>query len=134
MEIQLESTEPHTIRSYTDQSIVVGETSLLESCIISQQAIQTHWPIQRLDDLKQEHLDALLHYRPEVIILGHAGRIRPMPEIASQLSQVRIGLECMAIGSACRTFNVLLSEQRAVVLAIILNTTHVSPGVKNDGE
>lgn len=123
MEIQLESTEPHTIRSYTDRSIVIGETTLLQSCIISQQAIQTHWPIQRLDDLQQDLLDAVLQYRPEVIILGHDGPMRPMPKIASELSQLRIGLECMAIGPACRTFNVLLGEQRAVVLAIILNPT-----------
>jgi uncharacterized protein len=29
-------------------------------------------------------------------------------------------MECMSVGAACRTYNVLLSEERSVVAGIIL--------------
>ena len=35
------------------------------------------------------------------------------------LSKQRIGIECMSIGAASRTFNVLLGEGRRVVAGII---------------
>ncbi|MCX7091343.1 MAG: MTH938/NDUFAF3 family protein [Legionellales bacterium] len=120
MEIHLESTESHTIRSYSDQSILVGQTTLEQSCIISQQTIQTTWPIRHLNELMNPDLvAAVLQYHPEVIIIGHAGPSQFLPNLASELSRQRIGLECMSIGAACRTFNVLLSEGRNVVLGII---------------
>jgi uncharacterized protein len=119
MEIQLESTEPHTIRSYSDQSIVVRQTTLNHSCIISKHSIENSWPIHHIEEFNLEHLPSLLEHRPEVIIVGHAGKPTILHVIAAQLSQQKIGLECMSIGAACRTFNVLLSEHRAVVLGII---------------
>jgi uncharacterized protein len=120
MEIQLESAEPHTICSYSDQSIVVAQNTLYQSCIISKQSIQTGWPIHSIDELNADHLAALLQDKPDVIIVGHAGQPQALPQIACELSQKKIGIECMSIGAACRTFNVLLSEHRAAVLGIIL--------------
>ena len=121
MEIQLESAEPHTIRTYSDHSIVVGQTTLDQSCIISQRSIQTAWQIQHIDELNADHLAALLQDAPDVIIIGHEDTPRTLPVIASELSRKKIGIECMSIGAACRTFNVLLGEQRAVVLGIIFS-------------
>ena len=120
MEIQLESAEPHTIRSYSDHSIRIAELTLDQSCIISPAHIETTWPIHRIEELNMTHLPALLKDKPDVILIGHAGKPTLLPEIASVLSQQKIGIECMPIGAACRTFNVLLSEHRAVVLAVIL--------------
>ena len=120
MEIQLESAEPHTIQSYSDQSILVADSTLYHSCIISRESIQTAWPIQSIEELTVDHLAALLQDKPDVIILGHTGKPTLLRHIASELSKQKIGIECMPIGAACRTFNVLLSEHRAVVLGIIL--------------
>ncbi len=120
MEIQLESTEPHTIQSYSDQSILVADSTLYHSCIISRESIQTTWPIHTIEELTVDHLAALLQDKPDVIILGHTGKPTLLRHIASELSKQKIGIECMPIGAACRTFNVLLSEHRAVVLGIIL--------------
>lgn len=127
MEIQLESAEPHTIRTYSDHSIVVGQITLDQSCIISQQSIQSAWQIQHIDELSADHLAALLQDAPDVIIIGHADTPRALPMIASELSRQKIGIECMSIGAACRTFNVLLGEQRAVVLGIIFSQNPVIP-------
>lgn len=119
MEIQLESAEPNTIRSYSNTNILVAQTTIEQSCIICKQSIQTDWPIHHISEFNLEHLTPFLQFSPEVIIIGHVGPSRISPNVVSELSRQRIGLECMSIGAACRTFNVLLGEQRAVVLGII---------------
>ncbi|MGV3740666.1 MAG: Mth938-like domain-containing protein [Gammaproteobacteria bacterium] len=119
MEIQLETVEPHTILSYNEHSILVGQTTLSQSCVLSKQAIVTDWPIHHIDELNWDHMKVLLEYKPEVIIIGHAAGPRALLSFASELSSQKIGIECMNIAAACRTYNVLLSEQRNVVLGII---------------
>lgn len=123
MEIQLESAEPHTIRSYSDQHIRIGETTLHQSCVICKTSILADWPVHTANQLTLDDIEPLLITSPDIILIGHAGPSTVLPELASALSLRRIGLECMSIGSACRTFNILLGEQRAVVLGIVLAGT-----------
>ncbi|HVT62706.1 MAG TPA: MTH938/NDUFAF3 family protein [Legionellaceae bacterium] len=120
MEIQLESAEPHAIRSYSSHSIEVNNQTITQSCIVTNTSIQTHWPIQNVEKLTPSDLEPLIQSAPEIIIIGHNTLQRPSPIIASYLSTQNIGFECMSLGAACRTFNILLSEKRAVVLGIIL--------------
>ena len=119
MEIQLEAVEPHSIISYDEKSILVGQTTLSQSCVISKNAIVPNWSIQHIDELNWDHMALLLQYQPDVILIGHSSGPKMMTAFASELSKQKIGLECMTIAAACRTYNVLLSEQRAVVLGII---------------
>jgi uncharacterized protein len=44
----------------------------------------------------------------------------------------KIGLEVMEIGAACRTYNVLVGEERRVLAAILLPSTAAAP-VKGSG-
>ena len=64
----------------------------------------------------------LLLYEPELIIIGldQAELATNLSLIAAQSSlQSRdIPIEFMSIGAACRTFNILLSENRAVVMGV----------------
>lgn len=121
MEIQIESAEPHAIRSYTHDSIYVDNHTLTHACIISKTAIQANWPVQNLSTLTIADLEPLIQTAPEIIILGHNATHRPSPQIVTYLSTLKIGFECMSIGAACRTFNILLSEKRIVVLGIVFD-------------
>lgn len=119
MQIQLESQESHTIQSYSDQAVQVDSILYRASVIISREHIIS-WPVHSLNAWDATTLDSFLISSPEIIIIGHnlRGNIAPAP-ILEHLVPLKIGLECMGIGAACRTFNVLLSEQRAVVLGLI---------------
>jgi len=44
----------------------------------------------------------------------------PSAEIRAQLAQRGVGLEAMQLGAACRTFNVLVQEERRVAAALFL--------------
>jgi uncharacterized protein len=123
MHIQLETPNNNTIRSYTDREITVGTTVYSNSVIISNHVIISSWPIDSVQALNETTLEPLLLLDPEIIIIGHQqlGTYTPMPVI-HYLSKQRIGIECMSIGAACRTFNVLLGEGRKVIAGIIFSS------------
>lgn len=120
MHIQIETPVNNTIRSYTDKQISIGTHFYQESLIVCTESLLTEWPVQSIKALNEDNIKPLLHLNPEVIIIGHqeSGEY-PSVRVIEFLSKKRVGIECMSIGSACRTFNVLLSEQRRVVLGII---------------
>ena len=46
-------------------------------------------------------------------------RVNPPPNVSQAFVEAGIGLEIMDTGAACRTFNVLLDEERAVAAALL---------------
>lgn len=120
MHIQLEAKDNNTIRSYSETAIMLGETIYESSVIISSDAIISPWAVLTVQELTNDSLMPIIKLEPEIIIIGHQQSLSTVPILIMQsLSKQRIGLECMSIGAACRTFNVLLSEKRKVVLGII---------------
>lgn len=120
MHINLEAAENHAVQAYTDHQIQINSIVYERSLIVSKNEIITELTINDIQEINEQYLQQLIKFKPEVIIIGHenTGKFPPMP-IISQLSQQRIGIECMSIGAACRTYNVLLSEERAVVAGFI---------------
>ena len=55
-----------------------------------------------------------------VLLLGTGAEIAPVDtSLRTALRGLGIGLEIMGTGAACRTFNVLLAEERAVIATLI---------------
>jgi len=74
-----------------------------------------------VDELTASDLEPVLALRPEVLLLGSGPRqVFPAPELLAQLYAARIGFEVMDTGAACRTYNVLVGEGRAVAAALII--------------
>ncbi len=121
MHINLESADKHTIQSYSDSEIKVNHILYQNSILISRNEIISPWDAHSVQELSNETiLESLLKFNPEIIIIGHKQLGMPLPiDVIERLSKLRIGIENMSLGSACRTFNVLLGEQRAVVAGII---------------
>ncbi|MBL8523392.1 MAG: Mth938-like domain-containing protein [Betaproteobacteria bacterium] len=64
---------------------------------------------------------ALLELKPELVVFGSGARFRfPDARIMAAFSQARIGFEAMDTPAACRTYNVLMSEGRSVVAALLV--------------
>lgn len=120
MQIHLEAADKHTIRSYSNLEIKINGILYHENFIVNKEEIITPWPLHSLKELSATDLDLILQLKPEIVIIGHQALTPPPFAVLAYLSQLKIGLECMSIGAACRTFNVLLSEDRAVVLGVII--------------
>ncbi|MDD3528961.1 MAG: Mth938-like domain-containing protein [Gallionellaceae bacterium] len=79
------------------------------------------WPVAALADLNRAALAALVELRPALVILGTGRRHRfPHPDLYRDLIVTGIGLEHMDTGAACRTYNILATEGRAVAAALIV--------------
>lgn len=58
--------------------------------------------------------------RIELFVLGCGSRLLfPLPEVRDRFREHGITLECMNTGAACRTYNILLSENRKVAAGLI---------------
>jgi uncharacterized protein len=80
------------------------------------------WPVSSFEELSVSSLGDLLIADGgiEVLLIGCGPRMgMPRPDIRDALKEFSIVPEWMDTGAACRTFNVLLSEDRAVAAALI---------------
>ncbi|MCC7461333.1 MAG: hypothetical protein IT480_02605 [Gammaproteobacteria bacterium] len=109
----------HTIRRYGPGEIVVGAQVLHGACIVSATRLVAPWAAQSPSTLDEAQLAPLLELRPSVILLGAGAGELPAPRPLVMLLQRRgIGVESMGLGAACRTYNVLVHEGRAVVAGL----------------
>ncbi|MCC6207217.1 MAG: Mth938-like domain-containing protein [Gammaproteobacteria bacterium] len=96
---------------------------LRQSLVIMPDRLISDWPPQRFEELEQAHFDLLAAYAPEVVLFGSGARLqRPHPALLSGLTDRGIGVEVMDTGSACRTYNFLMSDRRRVVAALLMIT------------
>ena len=121
MQINLEDAEQHAVQAYSDTKIQINSIVYESSLIVSGKEIITNLTIKSIVELDDQYIGLLTKYDPEIIIIGHneTGKFPPY-SIVSKLSQLKIGIECMSMGAACRTYNVLLGEHRAVIAGFIL--------------
>jgi uncharacterized protein len=78
------------------------------------------WEAASFDALREEHFAALTALGPEIVLLGTGPRLRfPHPRLTQALAAARIGLEVMDLNAACRTYNILVSEDRRVAAALL---------------
>jgi len=60
--------------------------------------------------------------KPEVVLVGTGQRQQFLhPKILAPLLGQRIGVECMSLAAACRTYNILMAEGRKVVGAFLFD-------------
>lgn len=120
MQFTLESaTHINTVRAYSPQAVRIGETLVSESCLLSAERLITEWPPARFEALEPAHLEPIFALEPQVVLIGTGMQHRFAPAAVRTAFAARgIGLEVMDLGAACRTFNILVHEQRRVVAAL----------------
>ncbi len=120
MRFAQDSADGNLIQAYRQGEIIIKERTISHSVIITADEI-IEWTPQHFADITLEHIERLADYQPEIVILG-TGKCQQFPaaHFPVGLQRQGIGVEVMNTDAACRTFNVLLSEDRRVVAALIL--------------
>lgn len=78
------------------------------------------WEPQSFAALAEAHFALLADLKPEVVLLGTGSRLRfPHPRLTAPLARAGIGLEVMDVQAACRTYNILMAEERRVAAALV---------------
>src|SRR5689334_25423062 len=117
---QQPTTGINLIRRYGADFIVVAEQEVRASCIVSATSIE-NWAPASVEELTPAHLEVLFAARPEVVVLSTGARQQfPRAALRAEFATRKIGLEVMEVGAACRTYNVLVGEERKVLAAILL--------------
>ena len=115
-------TSRHQITAYSANTITVNDSIYHQSLIMTASTIQCPWQVTSLQQLNPENLAPIFESKPVVVLLG-TGELQlfPEPQIFALFGQQGIGLEVMDNGALCRTFNILVAEDRDVTAAIILS-------------
>ncbi|MFI4921978.1 MAG: Mth938-like domain-containing protein, partial [Gammaproteobacteria bacterium] len=101
--------------------IYVSDVLLTKSVILAPDRVLEDWPPQRFEDLEPAHFEAALALEPEILLIGTGATQRFLPgSLMAELSAKGIGVEVMDTAAACRTYNILLSEDRKVVAALLM--------------
>ena len=115
--------EGYVITSYDSNSICINGKTFSSSLIVTAAQLETDWEIAAIESLQANHIDQLLSFNPELIIIGTGNSlVFPAVEVYSAIIKRGIGIEFMDTGAACRTYNILMGEGRDVVAGLIQNS------------
>ncbi len=109
------------IRSYSPAGIRVADQLLTRTCIVTADRLISDFAPESFAELGPAHLAVLFELSPELVILGTGPTQRfAAAAVRAAFTARGIGLEAMELGAACRTYNVLVQEERRVAAALFL--------------
>jgi uncharacterized protein len=121
VDFNLEVPQDHLyVRSVSENGIRVGDDTLNCAFIMSGQDIFADWDVSSPEDINQTSLQSIFDMQPELVLIG-TGKTQVFlpPQVQALFFQRGIGFEVMSTDAACRTFNILASEGRQVVAALL---------------
>ncbi len=106
----------------TDHVMVNGERHD-HSIVVMAEEVRNDWNVEGFEGLNEAHFEYFLALKPEVLLLGTGTKQSfPNPRLFRTLTEAGIGVEFMDTPAACRTYNILVSEDRKVIAAIMLDS------------
>lgn len=110
------------IHGYTEKSVEVNGSSFSRSLVIMQERIISDWRPETFQQLTENDFSELLELGPDMVLLGTGPQQQfPTPELYRSLIDAGIGVEIMTTPAACRTYNILTSEGRRVIAALLFS-------------
>jgi uncharacterized protein len=106
---------------YGDGYVSINTQRYTSPVIVAPNRAVEAWDVRDFTALEATHFKALLELGPEIVLLGTGERQRfPRPELMRVFLDARVGFEAMDSRAACRTYNILTSEGREVLAAILV--------------
>ncbi len=109
------------IESYGDDGFSISGERYPGSVIVWPEGV-ADWAVSGIGAAAIETLDAMFAAEPpiEILLIGSGATFEMAPAaLRSALGARRVSIESMDTGAACRTYNVLMAEDRRVAAALI---------------
>ncbi len=109
------------IEAYGDGGFTIAGNKTSGSLLIFPSSIAA-WPVERPEDITLDSLAEVFRQDPavELLLVGCGLKhVLPPADLRHGLSAAGLVADFMNTGAACRTFNVLLAEDRRVAAALI---------------
>jgi uncharacterized protein len=120
--VKLHASRPsgvNTITGYGEGYVVVNGERRDSSVVVLPDRIES-WQVSQFEGLTESDFVFLKNLGAEIVLLGTGSRQRfPHPRLTAALAQAGIGLEVMDVQAACRTYNILVAEERKVAAALL---------------
>src|ERR1700681_2063501 len=101
------------IRGYSASELRIGERVVVRSCIVTADTLITEWKPAAPGEMSCGDLAPLLALNPQIVLWGASKREQaPSMSVRAAFAQRAVALEVMDLGAACRTFNILVQEER----------------------
>ena len=112
----------NAIARHGPEGVVVNGVEHTESVVVPWRGEVLRWNAESFEALAADHFARLAALKPELVIFGSGARLRfPAPALLRPLIDAGIGVETMDTAAACRTYNVLLAEDRSVVAGLLFS-------------
>jgi len=109
------------IKGYGPGELRINDDRYTEPLVVMPESLWQGWLPIRAGELETAHLEPLVEETIEVLLIGTGDRlVFPEPALTAPLINQGIGVEAMDTPAACRTFNILMSEDRKVAAALFL--------------
>jgi uncharacterized protein len=117
----LKNTNQKTFTGHGAGYVAVNGQRYQQPIVVLPEAVRTDWSATDFATLTATHFEYFLALRPEVLLLGTgANQQFAHPNLYRELIREGIGIEFMDTPAACRTYNILVAEDRKVVAAVLL--------------
>lgn len=114
-------TDVNLVRGYGPGAVRVGDRVVSKHFILAADALITEWDAPSAADLLPEHLEPVFGLKPELVLLGTGDTQQfPTARVRAAFAARGIALEAMDLGAACRTYNILVQEERRVVALLFV--------------
>ena len=108
--------------AYGEGYVSVNAVRHTSNLIVLPNRLVTGWTDARFETLSTAEFEQLAALEAEVILLATGDQLRfPPTELLRPLIEAQKGIEVMDIKAACRTYNVLVSENRKVAAALLFS-------------
>lgn len=114
----------NVITGYGDDHVLINGEPHSGNVIVLPRATKPGWAPNGFDGLTSDDIAPLADLEADIVIIGTGTRQRfPAPAILRPLIDARIGMEIMDVAAACRTYNILVGENRNVAVALMFDAT-----------
>ncbi len=111
----------HVVTAYSAGQVAVNGRTLVRSLLLMPDRIDESWGPDAYAALALNHLEPLASLPCDVLLLGTGDQQRfPATALLRPLIEAGRGFEVMDTAAACRTYNILVAEGRAVAAALIV--------------
>ncbi|WP_019571241.1 Mth938-like domain-containing protein [Thioalkalivibrio sp. ALMg3] len=119
---EVTSEDSYIVTGYESGRVGINQFAHSRSLIVRPHELRTDWPVDSVEQLGVDHLQAILDAPPEVLLIG-TGTVQQFPDRAvwRHLRSQGLGVEIMDTAAACRTYNLIMAEGRDVAAALIIN-------------
>ena len=109
----------NTFSGYGEGFVLVNGQRFEANLIVMPERI-VRWNVADFDALTETDFQIFLEMNLEILLLGTGPRQRfAHPRLTQALAAKHIGVEAMDLRAACRTYNILMAEERRVAAALL---------------